>query len=692
MKKQLLYIAHLLVKQHEYLYKIVLFSIIITGLVYLFPSGIQFKYTYQKGKPWLHESIIAPFDFSIHKSEEELENERKEIKLHIKRCFVFDNEIYQKALSSFDEQLELGFQKKGWMKKEKYKTIGRSILEKVYEKGIISTNPQNNPYLNEDNDFEIIIVNNGEELSSLGDIPTVETANLIIDQELQHADINDKTILSAILKNSIKPNLFYSEDYTAAILKREIDEISHTHGLVQKGELVIQTGQIVSDNKYQILESLRTEYQKDDEHNVSQLFIWIGHFILIIIVMASIIAFLLLFRKDIFEHNPQLTFILLTMFFTCLMVKVAVVFGEHNFIYAVPVSILALLIKVFYDSRLSLFIHLSTVLILAFWVPNTLEFVFMQLIVGIVAIFSLVNIKNRSQLFITSGLVFISYSIIYFGITISFEGSYTAIQPQLFGKFAINALLLLSAYPLIYIAEKLFGLVSDVSLMELSDTNHPLLRQLAAKAPGTFQHSMQVANLAESAVYKIGGNPLLVRVGALYHDIGKSEMPLYFIENQITGVNPHEGLSFEDSAQIIISHVIKGVEMAKKYKLPDPLIDFIRTHHGTTKVQYFYRSFIKTYPSEKIDEEKFCYPGPSPFTKETAVLMMADSVEAAARSLTKYDFESISSLVKNIIDSQIEQEQFSNANITFKDITVLKKLFIKELLSIYHVRVEYPKI
>lgn len=695
MKKLLLYIAHMLVKQHEYMYKLVLFLFIIASLVYLFPSGVQFKYTYKKNKPWLHESIIAPFDFSINKSAEDIENEKADIQLHVKKYFVFDRDIFNKVLDSFEGKIEHDLQKKGLLalleNKEKYKITGHIILEKIYDKGVLSGNIQDNPLINESNDLEIVIVSNGEDLVTLGDVPTVQEAYIIIERELQGTDIADKDILSSLLRSIIKPNLIYSEEEARLATKRELDKISLTHGLVQKGELVISTGQIISESKFQILESLKAEYERGNEHDSNKYYVLFGHIIIVVLIMLGLSAFLVLFRNDLFDHNPQLTFILLMMLFTAIIVKIALEINTLN-IYLVPVSILPLLIKVFYDSRLALFIHLSTVLILAFWVPNSLEFIFIQIIVGIVAIFSLVNVKKRSQLFITTGLVFVTYCIVYFGITISLEGSYSNLNPVIFGKFAVNALLLLSAYPLIYIAESVFGLVSDVSLMELSDTNHPLLRQLAIKAPGTFQHSLQVANLAESAVYKIGGNPLLVRVGALYHDIGKTEMPLYFIENQITGVNPHDELSFEDSAQIIISHVIKGIEMAKKHKLPDPIIDFIRTHHGTSRVQYFYRSFIKSYPQEKIDEEKFRYPGPSPFSKETAVLMISDSVEAASRSLKKYDYQSISSLVNTIIDNQIEQEQFSNANITFKNIAVLKKLFIKELLSIYHVRVEYPKM
>ena len=324
-------------------------------------------------------------------------------------------------------------------------------------------------------------------------------------------------------------------------------------------------------------------------------------------------------------------------------------------------------------------------------VPNPFEFVFIQLLGGIVTIFSIVNMHKRSQIFLTASFVFLTYSAAFIGINILQEGGLDSITALDFGWFAISAMLTVLSYPLIFIFEKIFGFISDVSILELSDTNGKLLRQLASVAPGTFQHSLQVANLAEEAIYTIGGNPLLVRTGALFHDIGKMENPLFFIENQMGGINPHQDLSYEDSAFIIIEHVIKGVEIAKKNNLPEQIIDFIRTHHGTTYTGYFYRSFKNEFPGEKIDEEKFRYPGPIPFSKETAVLMMADSVEAASRSLKKYDAETIDSLVENIINKQIEQSQFINSDITFKNINTIKKIFKKKLMNIYHVRVEYPR-
>jgi putative nucleotidyltransferase with HDIG domain len=299
--------------------------------------------------------------------------------------------------------------------------------------------------------------------------------------------------------------------------------------------------------------------------------------------------------------------------------------------------------------------------------------------------------RNRAQIFISAILIFITYSVSYIGITIIQVGGKDTLLTLDFAWFGISAMLTLFSYPLIFVFEKLFGFISDVSLLELSDTNRKLLRELASRAPGTFQHSLQVANLAEEAMYVIGGNALLVRTGALYHDIGKMEMPMYFIENQASGMNPHDEMNFDESAALIISHVIKGIEIAKKNNVPEQIIDFIRTHHGTTIAAYFYQSYKKAFPHEPIDEARFHYPGPIPFSKETAVLMMADSVEAASRSLKTYDVENIDNLVERIINSQIEQSQFVNADITFKDINTLKRIFKKKLMNMYHVRVEYPR-
>ncbi len=328
---------------------------------------------------------------------------------------------------------------------------------------------------------------------------------------------------------------------------------------------------------------------------------------------------------------------------------------------------------------------------MGFIVPNPYEFTIIQMIAGILTLFSIANQNKRAQLFLSSLIIFIAYAFVYFAISLIQDGAIEENSWKFLGWFVISALLTLFTYPLVYVFEKIFGFVSDVTLMELADTNSKLLKKLNMKAPGTFQHSLQVANLAEEAIRAIGGNILLVRTGALYHDIGKMNMPNYFIENQNSDYNPHEDLSPEESASIIIEHVIKGVEMARRYKLPDIIIDFIRTHHGTTKPMYFYNQYKEQHPNEEIDEEQFNYPGPVPYSKETAVLMMADSVEAASRSLKKYDGQAIEKLVNGIIDLQIKEDQFIMSDITFSEITMIKKIFKKKLMNIYHVRIEYPE-
>jgi hypothetical protein len=356
----------------------------------------------------------------------------------------------------------------------------------------------------------------------------------------------------------------------------------------------------------------------------------------------------------------------------------------------VPLCILPLVTRAFFDTRTALFTHVLTILILGTVAPGGFDFVYMQVIAGMVAIFSIVNMRKRGQLFLAVGLIFVAYIVSYIGLSLLNEGTIGKLNYMSAVWLLSNCLLTLLSYPLIFFIEKIFGVTSDFTLMELTDFNSELLREMSIKAPGTFQHSLQVANLAEAAIYKIGGNSLLVRVGALYHDIGKMEMPMYFIENQSTQVNPHDELSFDESASIIISHVLKGIKIAKKQKLPDVVIDFIRTHHGTTVVQYFYQSFLKNYPDEIADEADFSYPGPKPFSKETAVLMMADSVEAAARSLPVHDMPAIEKLVDSVINHQINSGQFENCEITYKDISGIKKIFKKMLMSIYHVRVAYP--
>ena len=475
------------------------------------------------------------------------------------------------------------------------------------------------------------------------------------------------------------------------VIEEMFDKISLTRGMIQKGQLIISNGEIVTHEKFRVLESLKIEYEHQLGFMANQL-VKLGKLILVSLSMLVIFLFLYNFRKEVLSDSLRTAFILFLFILIIIIASITVSLNKVH-IYVIPFVILPIILRTFYDERLALFIHFMAVLLIGFFAPNSFEFVFLSSIAGMVAIFSLTNLYRRSKLVITALLVFTTYCLLYFGILIVKEGTVANINYEdlaSFVWFGINGTLILIAYPLIYVFEKTFGFLSDATLFELSDTNQPLLRKLAETAPGTFQHSLQVANLAEEAILKVGGNPLLVRTAALYHDIGKMENPIYYIENQTSDINPHDSLEFEESAKIIISHVEKGIETARKNKLPQAIIEFIKTHHGTTTVQYFYRSYIKKYPEEEVDAIRFSYPGPRPFSKETAVLMMSDAVEAASRSLKTINEKTLEKTVENIINYQQKEGQYNNANITFRDISTIKAVLIKRLKNIYHARIVYP--
>ncbi|MDX1426562.1 MAG: HDIG domain-containing protein, partial [Salegentibacter mishustinae] len=394
------------------------------------------------------------------------------------------------------------------------------------------------------------------------------------------------------------------------------------------------------------------------------------------------------YRQEIFENNVKVTFIFFNILFMVLLTTLVVNFNI-DYVYVVPLCILPLTLKAFFDARLGMFTHVITVLLLGFIVPNSYEYMFLQIIAGIVTILTVSELYKRANLFISVGQITLVYIISYFAFTVIQEGNIADVEGEVLLTFLLGGLATLFVQPLIYIYEKIFGMVSDMSLLELSDTNSKLLKELSEKAPGTFHHSLNVANLAEAAANEINANAMLTRVGALYHDIGKMKNPTYFSENQTSAVNSHDELAPRESAQIITDHVINGIEIAKKHNLPDRVIDFIRTHHGTTTVYFFYMKEKEQNDNAVADD--FRYPGPIPFSKETAILMMCDSVEAASKSLKEPTAGVIDSFVEKIIDKQMKEEQFLNANITFKEIQVVKKILKRKLKNIFHLRVEYPE-
>jgi len=500
----------------------------------------------------------------------------------------------------------------------------------------------------------------------------------------------DKVLLKELLEESITQNVFYNARMTIAEQEKTLEQLSTTRGMVQQGERIISKGEVITKSKFQILESLQSEFKNKLDAQSNYWYILAGQILLVSISLTVLVFFLHFFRKDILADNKKVILILIIIILMVFFTSVALSFGVQ-YVYLVPLCLAPILIRVFFDTRLALYVYLITIILIGFLVPNSFQFVFMHLISGIITIFSIANLQKRSQFFFSAFVIFISYSAVYTGITLIQEGNMSGLKIMNFMMFAGSALLILFAYPMIFLLEKLFGMVTDVTLMELTDTNSKLLRELSMKAPGTFQHSLQVANLAEESIFAVGGDALLTRTGALYHDIGKMDQPMYFIENQVTGVNPHDELTNEESARIIINHVIKGIEKARKANLPEQIIDFIRTHHGTRKVDYFYILQKKDNPGEVIDDRRYTYPGPIPFSKETSVVMMADSVEAASRSLKVFDEETINNLVERIINKQMETGQFINSNITLRDITVIKKILKRKLMNIYHIRIEYPR-
>ncbi len=677
---------------HEKLQRVVLF--IVTGIiiVMLLPKEGKFKYEYQKGRPWSHEDLVAPFNFAIEKPKAELDAEIKEISDNAKVYLKLDESAKEKAYNGFRSKFLASFKPdssnaRSLKKLDKNLFAGQSILNSLYTRGILRKTEELENL--QDGQLIYLLKGNLATQANLNQFYTVQTAYDRIKRELKNFSGIDEDLVADLLSENLIQNVVFDAETTERDLSSELSSVSSTRGMIPQGLMVIGRGDMVDAEKFLVLESLRKEYQSRLGSTGSFSLILLGQFIMVAIVLLMFYMFLVKYRTDLAQNNWQVTFLLILILGMIVTSSVVQRIPNIN-LYLVPFCLLPVIVRSFFDSRIALFAHIVGLIIVGFEAPNGFEFMFLQLIAGIIAIFSLLNLQNRSQLFVSMLIVFVTYSASYFSIAIMQEGNFRNIDLSMFVWFAGSVGLTLLAYPLIFLFEKVFGFISEVTLLELNNTNHKLLRQMASEAPGTFQHSLQVASLAETAIYEIGGNALLVRTGALYHDIGKLYAPMHFIENQVTGVNPHDDLSFEESAKIIINHVIKGIELAKKNALPEQLIDFIRTHHGTSTVQYFYKSYLTNFPEGELDKEHFSYPGPKPFTKEMAVLMMADSVEAASRSLPEYTTESVGKLVDSIIDRQFNEAQFENSNITLRDINEVRSIFKKKLLNIYHVRMEYP--
>lgn len=646
-------------------------------LVLILPGEGSMLYEYKVGRPWTYETLYAPFDFPIHKSQKNLDDER--------------NQILQSQLPYYSlvkvnvENIVTGLRNRfkdmpqtdslAWTQQSKL------TLNKIYAKGIRNMEqpvPRDSagavPYL-------VILHGSEAEQVPQSETYTPDEAGDTYLQELARDFpwIKDKTPLH------LPANLAFNENITNQLRNEQIDDISPTQGVVTLGQTIIRKGEIVTEQNNMVLESLRKEYQQRIGFTGSEGMQRLGIFIFVFSILTCLYIFLFKFRNAIVMDIRKSSFILMLMI---IMVALTMLISRSDSklsIYMIPFVIVPIYIDTFFDSRLATFSNIAIILLLGFFVPNGFEFCLLNLVVGTIAIYSMKDTHRRGRLFGMSLTIFLSYSIIFFGTSLVKTGSLSSMSWLDFVWFGVNALLVIFGYQLIYLFEKMFGFLSDSTLVELSDYNHPLLRELAEKAPSTFQHVLQVANLAESATRKVGGNPLLARAGALYHDIGKIRNPTFFIENIIDTINPHKQLTPEQSAAIIIAHVTDGVAIAKKHRLPQDIIDFIQTHHGTSYVGYFLNEYRRQTPNAG-DVSHFRYPGPKPMTKEQGILMMADAVEASSRSMGQQSEKTINDLVENIINYQINQQQHNNIPLSLKEISVVKNVFKQKLVNIYHDR------
>ena len=665
-------------KYQSFIYKVILFLITVFCLVYLFPRSGGFKYNYQTGKPWPYETLLAPFDFPIAKSEEELNAERQAVAQESPLIFTRDTLAEQRSLD----------RTRKWIRQQVTPFSSSRLLKawdryltNLYSPGLIDAS-----FAIQSAKPILVVRDNSAQKLLFSDLKINDSLPFSNESPLLNGIIANASN-RLILNEYIESNLVLDSLLTRQKLEESLSLILPTRGVVAEGERIIAQGEVVDQKRFQILNSLRVEYLSDLWASSEQSII-IGYSILVSILIFLTFLFLWRYCPLVYENNTKVVFVFTTILIMVAAIKLAMTYNI-NFVYVVPLCIVPLLLKTFFDTRLAFFVFLMGLFLIGFMVPSDFSFIFMQLVAGAIATLTMPDLYKRANLFVVAVLIVVSYVFCYISFHMIYEGNLSTVSLDNLGFLLINGLGILFVHPLVYIFEKIFGLVSDLSLLELSDTNSKLLRTLSEKAPGTFHHSLQVANIAEAAANEVNANALLVRVGALYHDIGKMNNPLYFSENQSTNYNPHHELDTFESSRLILNHISDGIEIAKRNNLPDRIIDFIRTHHGTTPTRYFYHKAKKE--NEDVDKSIFCYPGPKPYSKETAILMMADSVEAASKSLQEPTAEGIASFVQKIIEEQAEENQFDEADISLREIELIKKILIEKLINVYHLREVYPE-
>ncbi|MBQ1176092.1 MAG: HDIG domain-containing protein [Paludibacteraceae bacterium] len=674
-------------------YKTLAFLIGVALLSFLMPHQSKFQYQFELGKPWQYDLLTATFDFPIYKSADDLQHERNAIIESQHPYFDYKEDVKEKILLELNEKAPAVLHAAPNSSLiESTSQLIATYLDKAYEKGIMSNDDYQ--YLLDNKIEKITVTRNKIGLSHT-------TANILpLDQVIDQLKKEYPQRLESLLpielwdfEKWLQPNVTYNEELTLKIKNEELNSLSVTSGMIQAGERIIDRGELVTEEDFRILESLKKESSIRREGSLDeQLTTIIGQTLLVTSFILLLYLYLRLFRKQYFASKRVIT-LLLGMIIGMVAITSAVVnYGNASMIYIIPYALIPIITSIFFDTRTGLYTHYITIFLASFIAPLPFEFILLQAAVGMVAITTLRDISQRSQLVNAALAIVITYSLIYLGYGLTLDDSLQQMNAWMFAFFFLNGILLLLVYPFVYVIEQSFGFISNMRLIELSDVNSPLMRKLSEDAPGTFQHSMQVANLASEIANKIGGNPMLARTGALYHDIGKVHSPAFFVENQAKGNNPHQYLTPEASAQIIRQHVLDGVSMAKEAGLPRSIIEFIETHHGKSMTRYFYNEWCNKHPDQEPNMEQFTYQGPNPYTKELAIVMICDTVEAASRSLNEYTDESISNLVEKLVNGIIAEHYLDKAPITLREISEAKEILKEKLANIYHTRIAYPEL
>ena len=671
-------------KWRNFLSRTLLVLITVLVIVWALPRNESKQFRYDIGKPWMYGSFIAKFDFPIYKTDEAIKEQEDSLLETYQPYYNYDPAVEKKQVSKFLADYQNGIPGLP----HNYVRLIADRLHRLYQAGIMDTPEYNEAYRDSTSQVRLVSGNSAQSIS-LGCVYSTLSAyeQLFIDEQIA---MQRPILQRCNLNNYIEPNLIYDKGRSETERNDLLSSIPPASGMVMSGQKVIDRGDIVDEYTYRVLSSFEREIKRRSATQTQITNTIIGQVIFVTLMVFLFTLYLGLFRRDYF-NKPRSIAMLYTLI-TLFPVVVSLMM-RHNFlsVYMLPFAMVPIFVRVFMDSRTAFVCHVTMILICTTAVRYQYEFIIIQLVAGLIAIYSLRELTRRAQVFKTAILVGIGSTFVYLALQLMQDNDFSSMDHDMYYHFVVNAVLLLIAYPMMYIIEKMFGFVSSVTLFELSNTNRGLLRDLSEIAPGTFQHSITVGNLAAEIANKIGANALLVRTGALYHDIGKMKNPVFFTENQ-AGVNPHDTLTYQESARIIISHVTEGVKLAERENLPTIIRDFIVTHHGMGITKFFYIKYKNEHPEEEVDPAPFTYPGPNPFTREQAILMIADGVEAASRSLPEYTEESISTLVNRMIDQDVTDGYFKECPITFRDLAIAKLVLIERLKAIYHTRISYPEM